>query len=206
MPMDKLTDKRCSWCQSTELYREYHDNEWGMPCYDMRSLFENLCLEGAMAGLSWITILNKRDNYRKLFANFDHLKVARFTQAKQEKLVLNAGIVRHKQKIAAFVINAQLVRDMEKNGESFAQFLWSFTNFKVVQNNFKALSDVPSKTDASEAMSKALKKRGFKFVGSTTCYAFMQASGMVNDHVTSCPSHAKVKKLAKANPVPSDWG
>jgi len=198
-------DKRCGWCLSSELYIDYHDNEWGVPCYDAQALFEMLNLEGAQAGLSWITILNKRENYRRLFANFDVAKIARFKPAKIEKLVLDAGIIRHRQKIEAFVNNAQMVVAMEKRGESFVDFLWSFVDYKIVQNKHKSMATVQGSTDQSQLMSKALKKSGFKFVGPTTCYAFMQASGMVNDHLVSCPEHSRVAKLDKKTRQPSHW-
>ncbi len=203
--MSEKADPRCSWCLGSELYRSYHDEEWGVPCYNTQELFEMLCLEGAQAGLSWITILNKRENYRRLFANFDPVKVARFTKKKIDKLVLDPGIVRHRQKIEAVVNNAKVVVAMEKEGESFCDFLWSFVDYSVQQNKVKTLKEVPSSTDTSLLMSKALKKRGFKFVGSTTCYAFMQASGMVNDHVQTCPSCKRVKALAKKSAQPAHW-
>jgi len=203
--MTKAKEKRCSWCLGSELYIDYHDNEWGVPCYDARALFEMLSLEGAQAGLSWITILNKRENYRRLFANFDATKVARFTVKKIDKLVADAGIVRHRQKIEAVVTNAKLVVQMEKEGESITDFLWSFVDFAPIQNKHKVMATVPSSTERSTLMSKALKKRGFKFVGPTTCYAFMQASGMVNDHMTSCPEYKAVKSLAAQTKRPNHW-
>jgi len=203
--MANSKEKRCGWCLSSELYIDYHDNEWGVPCYDTQGLFEMLNLEGAQAGLSWITILNKRENYRRLFSNFDAAKVARFNPAKIDKLVLDAGIVRHRQKIEAFVNNAKMVVAMEKKGESFVDFLWSFVEYSIIQNKHKSMATVRASTDESTRMSKALKKSGFKFVGPTTCYAFMQASGMVNDHLVSCPHHSKVKKLDKKTRQPSHW-
>ena len=203
--MAKSKDKRCSWCLGSELYIDYHDNEWGVPCYDARALFEMLSLEGAQAGLSWITILNKRENYRRLFANFDAAKVARFTTKKIDKLVTDAGIVRHRQKIEAVVANAKLVVQMEKEGESLTDFLWSFVGFHPIQNKHKTMATVQSSTERSTLMSKTLKKRGFKFVGATTCYAFMQASGMVNDHMLSCPEYKTVKSLAAQIKRPSHW-
>ena len=203
--MAKSKNKRCSWCLGSELYIAYHDNEWGVPCYDARALFEMLSLEGAQAGLSWITILNKRENYRRLFANFDAAKVARFTTKKIDKLVTDAGIVRHRQKIEAVVANAKLVVQMEKEGESLTDFLWSFVDFRPIQNKHKTMATVQSSTERSTLMSKTLKKRGFKFVGATTCYAFMQASGMVNDHMVSCPGYKAVKTLATQVKRPSHW-
>jgi len=203
--MAKSTEKRCGWCLSSQLYIDYHDNEWGVPCYDTQALFEMLNLEGAQAGLSWITILNKRENYRRLFANFDVAKVARFNTAKIDKLVLDEGIVRHRQKIEAFINNAKAVVAMEKRGDSFVDFLWSFVDYTIVQNKHKTMKTVRGSTEQSVAMSKALKKSGFKFVGPTTCYAFMQASGMVNDHLISCPGHSRVAKLDKKSRQPSHW-
>ena len=203
--MAKSKNKRCSWCLGSELYIDYHDNEWGVPCYDARALFEMLSLEGAQAGLSWITILNKRENYRRLFANFDAAKVSRFTTKKIDKLVTDAGIVRHRQKIEAVVANAKLVVQMEKEGESLTDFLWSFVDFHPIQNKHKTMATVQSSTERSILMSKTLKKRGFKFVGATTCYAFMQASGMVNDHMVSCPGYKAVKTLATQVKRPRHW-
>lgn len=203
--MGSVKDKRCSWCTSSDLYMDYHDKEWGVPCYDSRELFELINLEGAQAGLSWITILNKRENYRRLFSGFEPSKLARFNQKKLDKLVLDPGIVRHKGKIAAVISNAKIYLEMEKNDEPFADFLWQFVDYKPRNNNHKSMKTVPSKTAESDAMCKALKKRGFKFVGSTICYAFMQASGMVNDHMVSCPSHANVEALVKKLKRPKHW-
>jgi DNA-3-methyladenine glycosylase I len=180
-------DGACDWCLSTPLYRQYHDEEWGRPCTDSKTLFELINLEGAQAGLSWITILNKREHYRKVFHRFDPVKVAKMTDAQLEKLVADPGIVRHGGKIQAVRGNAQAFLAMQDNGEDFADFVWSFVNHKPKQNKPRSLADVPSKTEESDALCKALKKRGFKFVGSTICYAFMQAAGLVNDHVISCP-------------------
>lgn len=198
-------DPRCPWCQGSPLYRDYHDNEWGVPCYDDAALFELLNLEGAQAGLSWITILNKRENYRRLFAGFDPVKVARFTDKRIDKLANDPGIVRHRLKIQAVVGNAQAMLAMQREGEAFAPFLWSFVDYQPQQNRPRKLADVPARTDASERMSKALKKRGFRFVGGTICYAFMQAAGMVNDHLVSCPAHARCAALASDHPPPADW-
>ncbi len=198
----KSSDGTCSWCLATPLYREYHDNEWGRPCTNSEKLFELINLEGAQAGLSWITILNKRENYRRAFRNFKPAKVAKMTDAQLEKLVLDPGIVRHRGKIEAVRGNALAYLDMQKNGEDFADFIWSFVDYKPLQNQPKTLKDVPAKTDISDALSKALKKRGFKFTGSTICYAFMQAAGLVNDHVISCPKFKPCamqgKRLKKA--------
>jgi DNA-3-methyladenine glycosylase I len=182
-----MTEKiRCSWCGTDPLYMEYHDKEWGVPLYDNQKLFEFLILEGAQAGLSWITVLRKRENYRKAFDNFDPVKIARYTEAKKAKLLLNEGIIRNRLKIESAVKNAQAYLAMKKNDEDFSEFLWSFVNGKPKQNKLKSMSHAQASTIESDAMSKALKKKGFNFVGSTICYAFMQATGMVNDHLTTC--------------------
>ena len=177
---------RCSWCLSSDVYIDYHDEEWGVPVYDNQLLFEMLNLEGAQAGLSWITVLNKRAHYQKVFDGFDPVKIARYTQSKREKLLADPGIIRNKLKVNAFIVNAQLYLDMMENGEDFSEFLWSFVGGRPIQNSFNNISDVPATTPISDAMSKALKKKGFKFTGSTICYAFMQACGMVNDHTQEC--------------------
>jgi len=180
------TKPRCSWCLSSDLYKSYHDEEWGVPVYDNQQLFEMLNLEGAQAGLSWITILKKRAHYQKVFDGFDPHKIARYTQKKKEKLLADAGIIRNKLKVNAFIVNAQLYLNMMDEGEDFSKFLWSFVEGKAIQNTYRLRSDVPATTPISDAMSKALKKKGFKFTGSTICYAFMQACGMVNDHTQDC--------------------
>ena len=177
---------RCGWCTKDQLYMEYHDFEWGRPVHDDRHLFEMLCLEGAQAGLSWYTILKKRAHYQKVFDNFDAAKIARYTQKKREMLLSDPGIVRNKLKVNAFIVNAQLFQKMKNDGESFSEYLWSFTQGEVIDTPLKRMSDYPATTAESDAMSKDLKKRGFKFVGSTICYAFMQACGMVNDHMADC--------------------
>ena len=181
-------ESRCPWCLGDELYEHYHDTEWGVPCRDEVALFEMLNLEGAQAGLSWITILRKRENYRRAFEGFDKRRMASFGPSKVDELVLDAGIVRHRQKIEAFIHNAQVAVLMEDAGESLSSELWSFTGGETLLNHWASMDEVPAVTPESTAMSKALKKRGFKFVGPTTCYAFMQASGMVNDHLVGCPS------------------
>ncbi len=183
-----ISDARCSWCQVTAVYRNYHDEEWGRPCTDSKTLFELLNLEGAQAGLSWITILNKRDRYREIFHDFDPIRVARMSDAALEALVVDPGIVRHRGKISAVRGNAKAYLQMEKSGEDFAEFIWSFVDHKPLQNRPASLAEVPAKTEISHSLCKALKIRGFKFVGSTICYAFMQAAGLVNDHVISCPA------------------
>ena len=177
---------RCSWCLKDDLYKNYHDEEWGTPLHDDQKLFELLCLEGAQAGLSWYTILKKRDNYRKAFDNFDANKMAKYTPAKMEKLLLDEGIVRNRLKVNAFVTNARAYLSIKKEYGNFDKYIWQFVDGKPLKNDVKSMGNVPAKTAISDAMSKDLLKKGFKFVGSTICYAFMQASGMVNDHVNDC--------------------
>lgn len=189
------TKTRCSWCTQSELYKAYHDEEWGVPVYDDNLLFEMLILEGAQAGLSWITILNKRANYRKAFDKFDAKKIARYTEKRKEKLLQNAGIVRNKLKINAAIVNAQLFLQIQKEAGSFSKYIWQFVDGKAIKNAFATIKEVPATTPESDAMSKDLKKRGFKFVGSTICYAFMQAVGMVNDHTTDCFRFEEIDKL-----------
>ncbi len=200
-----MSDKRCGWCLGEQLYIDYHDDEWGRPCYDSETLFELLSLEGAQAGLSWITILRKRENYRKLFFDFDIDRVSRMRPASVERCLQDPGIVRHRGKIEALISNAKCVKAMQKDGENFAQFLWSFVDYRPQQNNVRTLKSIPSKTSESDAMSKALKKRGFKFCGPTICYAFMQAAGMVNDHLLTCNQHAACKKLGTTKYMPGSW-
>ncbi len=190
--MPDTADKRCPWCLSSELYRDYHDSEWGVPCRDSNELFELINLEGAQAGLSWITILNKREGYRKLFRGFDPARVARMRDARLEKIATDPSIVRHRGKILAVRGNALAFLAMQEQGIDFSDFLWSFVEGETIQNSFTSMDEVPVSTPASLAMSKALKKHGFKFVGATICYAFMQASGMINDHLVSCPRHAQL--------------
>ncbi|MBB6428493.1 DNA-3-methyladenine glycosylase I [Algisphaera agarilytica] len=185
---------RCEWAKG-EIYEQYHDEEWGVPSRDERHLFEMLILEGAQAGLSWITILNKREHYRKVYDNFDVKKVARYTEAKQKKLLADPGIVRNRLKVAASVQNAKAFLAVQDEFGSFADYVWAFVDHKPIQNRFKSLSEVPAKTDISDSLSKDLKKRGFKFVGSTIMYAFMQSVGMVNDHVIDCPRHRACAEL-----------
>jgi len=189
--------QRCPWCEGFELYRTYHDTEWGVPLRDKRALFELLNLEGAQAGLSWSTVLKKRDSYRIAFDHFDPKKIARYDDAKVAELLANPGIVRNRLKVAATIGNAKAYLAMEARGQDFSQFVWQFVGGQPLQHQRQTLADVPAKTAASDAMSKALLKEGFKFVGSTICYAFMQASGMVNDHLLSCHRHAAVTALEK---------
>lgn len=179
-------EKRCTWAGSDPLYIKYHDEEWGVPVHDDRKLFEMLILEGAQAGLSWITILRKRENYRKAFNNFDAEKIAKYNSRKVSKLLSNEGIVRNRLKIAAAIQNAKSFREIKKKYGSFDNYIWRFVNYKPIVNKRKSLKDIPAKTPESDAMSKDLKQHGFKFVGSTVCYAFMQAVGMVNDHTSGC--------------------
>ncbi len=186
---------RCEWCGSDPLYQEYHDTVWGVPEYDSQQLFEKLCLDGQQAGLSWITILKKQKNYQKAFANFDPYKIAKFNESKVEKLLQNPGIVRNRLKVNSIIKNAKSYIELEKQGVNFSEFLWSFVNGKPIQNAWVSHDQIPVNTPESEAMSKALKKAGFSFVGSTICYAFMQAVGMVNDHQVSCHVYEKVASL-----------
>lgn len=177
---------RCSWCSKDDLYKDYHDNEWGQPLHDDRQLFELLCLEGAQAGLSWYTVLRKRENYRKAFDGFDANKMSKYNEKKIEALLQDEGIIRNKLKVNAFVQNAKAFLAIQKEFGSFDKYIWQFVGGKPVVNDVKGMGNVPAKTAQSDAMSKDLLKRGFKFVGSTICYAFMQASGMVDDHVNDC--------------------
>ncbi len=194
--MAKTKDKvRCPWVGNNEQYLAYHDTEWGVPVHDDRELFECLTLEGAQAGLSWSTILAKRDNYRKAFANFEIEKVARFTPAKKEKLMNDAGIVRNRLKIESTVDNARALKKLIKEEGSFDAYLWGFVDGKPLQSKIKTHGDYPAKTEISTALSKDLKKRGFRFVGPTIVYAFMQATGMVNDHALKCFRHKTVSRL-----------
>jgi DNA-3-methyladenine glycosylase I len=177
---------RCAWCLKDDLYKRYHDEEWGVPVHDDQKLFEMLNLEGAQAGLSWHTVLVKRENYRKAFDNWDARKIARYTPAKVEKLLQNEGIIRNRLKVEGAIKNAKAFLVVQKEYGSFDKFIWQFVNHRPIINSWRDLKDCPSKTNESDAMSKDLLKRGFKFAGSTICYAYMQAVGMVNDHVTSC--------------------
>jgi DNA-3-methyladenine glycosylase I len=177
---------RCAWCGTDPLYMEYHDAEWGTPVYEDQKLFEFLILETFQAGLSWITILRKRENFRKAFDNFDYKKVAKYSDEKIGELTLDAGIIRNGMKIKAAVSNAIAFIEVQKEFGSFSHYIWNFTNGQPVINYPKTLKDVPATTPLSDAVSKDLKKRGFKFVGSTVVYAHMQATGMVNDHVEDC--------------------
>lgn len=178
--------ERCGWVSQDPLYIAYHDNEWGVPETDSKQLFEMICLEGQQAGLSWITVLKKRENYRACFHQFDPVKVAAMQEEDVERLVQDAGIIRHRGKIQAIIGNARAYLQIEQNGEPFVDFVWSFVNHQPQVTQATTLSEIPTSTSASDALSKALKKRGFKFVGTTICYSFMQACGLVNDHVVGC--------------------
>jgi DNA-3-methyladenine glycosylase I len=178
---------RCSWCGSDPLYIKYHDEEWGKPVYDDKTLFEFLILEGAQAGLSWITILRRRETYRKAFADFDVAKVAAFDEIDVARLLNDPGIIRNKLKVNSAIRNAQLFMEIQKEYGSFSEFMWGFLpDKKPVQNQVQGMGDIPARTEISDAISKDMKKRGFKFFGTTICYAHMQATGMVNDHRIDC--------------------
>ena len=177
---------RCAWCEKDDLYRNYHDNEWGKPVYDDETIFEFLILETFQAGLSWYTVLSKRENFRKAFDNFDLIKIANYSEDKMAKLAEDTGIIRNKLKIKATVTNAQAFIKVQEEFGSFSKYIWGFVDGKPIDNQPKNLSEVKATTPISDALSKDLKKRGFKFVGSTVMYAHMQATGMVNDHVMDC--------------------
>jgi|SRR3989344_4524297 len=177
---------RCAWCGSSKLMTEYHDREWGVPLHNDKKLFEFLILEGAQAGLTWQTILNRRKNYRKSFDNFDPRKISRYTKKDANSLLKDSGIIRNRLKIEATIANAKRFLEIQKEFGSFDRYVWQFVNNKTIKNRFKSLNDIPASTKESDLMSKELKKRGFRFVGPTICYAFMQAVGMVNDHLTGC--------------------
>lgn len=177
---------RCGWCTSSDLYKKYHDEEWGVPVYDDATLFEFLLLETFQAGLSWITILNKRENFRAAFDQFDYKKISQYTDEKILDLLQDAGIIRNKLKVYSAVTNAQAFIKIQEEFGSFSKYIWNFTGGKPIQNNRESLREVPATTPLSDAISKDLKKRGFKFVGSTVVYAHMQATGMVDDHVANC--------------------
>ncbi len=193
--------RRCKWAEGVSLkYIEYHDTEWGVPVYDDRTQFEFLVLEGAQAGLSWSTILNKREGYRKAFAEFDPEKVARFTKKRVEKLLLDPSIVRNRLKVESTVTNAKAFLKVQEEFGTFCRYIWGFVDGEPIQNKFRRDADVPATSQESDALSKDLKKRGFRFVGSTIVYAHMQATGLVNDHVTTCFRYKECAALAK--PVP----
>ncbi len=184
---------RCEWARGTALMAAYHDEEWGVPVHDDRLLFEFLILEGAQAGLSWRTILERRGNYRRAFSNFDPAKVARYGPKEAKRLLADAGIIRNRLKIEATILNARKFLEIQNEFGTFDRYIWQFVGGKPIDNRIKAMQQIPASRPISDLMSKDLKKRGFKFVGSTICYAFMQAVGMVNDHEVSCFRHAMVK-------------
>ena len=187
-----MNRQRCFWAGDDALYRQYHDTEWGVPLHDDRRLFEFLVLEGAQAGLSWITILRKRENYRAAFDGFDAARIAAYGANKIESLLLDAGIVRNRLKVQAAITNARKFLDVQDEFGSFDRFIWQFVDGKTRQNRWRSMAEVPASTTESDALSRELKRRGFKFVGPTICYAHMQATGMVNDHTTDCFRHAEL--------------
>lgn len=191
-----MAKTRCTWVTEDPLYIAYHDEEWGVPLHDDRALFEFLILEGAQAGLSWLTVLRKREAYRKAFAGFDPEKVARFTPRKIERLLENPGIIRNRLKVHSAVTNARAFLKVQEEFGSFDRFIWDFTGGKPIQNRWRSDAELPAKTPLSDRISKELKRRGFKFVGSTICYAHMQATGMVNDHTTDCFRYGAVARLS----------
>ncbi|MBI3479870.1 MAG: DNA-3-methyladenine glycosylase I [Nitrosomonadales bacterium] len=188
-----IQKNRCAWAGDDALYQAYHDCEWGVPLHDDQRLFEFLLLEGAQAGLSWITILRKRDHYRAAFDNFDAMRIAAYDANKIESLLQNAGIVRNRLKVAAAVVNAKKFLDVQSEFGGFDRFIWQFVAGQPRQNAWRSHADIPVSTPESKAMSKELKRRGFKFVGATICYAYMQATGMVNDHTTHCFRHRELQ-------------
>jgi DNA-3-methyladenine glycosylase I len=194
--------KRCAWAESgNELYLQYHDREWGVPVHEDRKQFEFLILEGAQAGLSWSTVLNKREGYRKAFANFDPVKVARFSEKKIETLIQNPSIIRNRLKITSAVSNARAFLDIQKEYGSFDTYIWAFVGGKPLQNRWKTMAEVPATSPESDALSKDLKQRGLKFVGSTIMYAHLQAAGLVNDHLLSCFRYRECAALARTSPT-----
>ncbi|MFT5505235.1 MAG: DNA-3-methyladenine glycosylase I [Gammaproteobacteria bacterium] len=183
---------RCGWCVGNELYQQYHDVEWGLPEHDDQRLFEFLCLEGAQAGLSWITILRKRENYRRLYDHFDARKIVNYDSEKIATLLSDPGIIRNKLKVNGFVKNARAYLNLLDSGQTLDEFLWRYVDGVPIQNNWKETSQVPANTELSDRLSKDLKKLGFTFVGGTICYAFMQAAGLINDHLTTCFRHPEL--------------
>ncbi|MDA9101096.1 DNA-3-methyladenine glycosylase I [Omnitrophica bacterium] len=192
--MSEIPRKRCPWAGQDAVYQAYHDSEWGMPLHDDHKLFEFLVLEGAQAGLSWITILKKRPHYRKVFDRFHPGKVAAYRPSKMRALLSDAGIVRNRLKIQSAITNARAYLKVQKEFGSFDRYIWQFVGYRPKQNRFRTLQQIPARTELSDAMSRDLKKRGFSFVGTTICYALMQATGMVNDHLVSCFRYEEVKK------------
>ena len=192
--METSIQYRCPWCGDDPLYQAYHDSEWGVPNHDDRHLFEMLILEGAQAGLSWLTILRKRENYRRAFDSFDVERIADYSQGDVQRLLTDPGIVRNRLKIASAIKNAQGVLDIQKEFTTLDAYLWRFVDGTPRQNQWHSMAEVPARTEQSDTMSKDLKRRGFNFVGTTICYAFMQAVGMVNDHIVDCFRHAAVRR------------
>jgi DNA-3-methyladenine glycosylase I len=190
----------CEWANRSELEQSYHDNEWGVPIHDDRSLFEFLVLEGTQAGLSWSTILKKREGYRQAFHHFDARKIARYSEIDVSRLLANPEIIRNRLKINATITNARAFLQVQEQFGSFDRYIWQFVNGRPIQNSWEKMTDIPSSTPESAAMSKDLQKRGFKFVGTTICYAFIQAVGMVNDHVVSCFRYEELKSRGEHNP------
>ena len=188
--------KRCEWAGSDPLYIDYHDTEWGVPLHDDRKIFEMLVLEGAQAGLNWLTVLRKRENYRKAFDNFDPWKVAKYEREKFQELLATEGIIRNKLKISSAIQNARAFLKVQKEFGSFDSYIWQFVGGKPIRNSWKSLSELPAQTMESEAMSKDLKRRGFSFVGPSICYAHMQATGMVNDHLVACFRYKEVERMS----------
>ncbi|MBW4935181.1 DNA-3-methyladenine glycosylase I [Marinobacter sp. F4206] len=188
--------ERCPWCGTDPLYVHYHDTVWGRPEYDDLALFEKLCLDGQQAGLSWITILRKQGGYREAYDGFDPERIVRYDDAKISELLANPGIIRNRLKVQSIIKNARGYLELREQGESFSDFLWSFVDGRPIQNAWQQFDDVPVTTPESEAMSRALKRAGFTFVGPTIVYAFMQATGMVNDHLVRCPQHQRCLALA----------
>lgn len=184
---------RCAWSLGSDIYKKYHDDEWGVPIHDEHKLFEFVILEGAQAGLSWITILKRREGYRQAFANFDPEKVATFDQQKIEELIQFEGIIRNRRKVESAISNAKAFLKIQNEFGSFDRYIWGFVNHKPIVNHFKTLADLPAQTDLSVLISKDLKKRGFNFMGPTIVYAHMQATGMINDHLVSCFRHQELK-------------
>lgn len=193
----KTPINRCAWCGDDALYQDYHDNEWGRPCYDERTLFEFILLEGAQAGLSWITILRRREGYREAFANYDLGKIANFDDKKVAEIKQQGKVIRHEGKIRSAVGNAQAAIKLCEEYDSLANYFWGFVDGTPIQGNRKSLKDVPVETELSSQISKDMKKRGFKFFGPTICYAYMQAIGLVNDHLIDCFVHDDCKNLGK---------
>ncbi|MBQ0753916.1 MAG: DNA-3-methyladenine glycosylase I [Gammaproteobacteria bacterium] len=192
---NKKDIERCPWCGDDPLYQDYHDNVWGVPVHDDQTLFEFLTLEGAQAGLSWITVLRKRENYRAAFDGFDPAKIARYSEKRQEKLLQNPGIIRNRLKVSSTVTNAQAFLAVQAEYGTFNDYIWAFVEGQPIVNRFKTMADVPASTPLAETISKDLKKRGFRFVGPTIVYAHMQATGMVNDHLLGCHRHKACAKL-----------